>query len=82
MEDNQFKLLEKRVNTAISFIENLKTREKKLVKEREELVNKVEQLEGPQPKDVSVDEGEPLKPPADRPLRDQIVDLRSVLGYP
>jgi len=46
MEDNQFKLLEKRVNTAISFIENLKTREKKLVKEREELVEKIAQLEG------------------------------------
>jgi hypothetical protein len=41
MREDQLKLLEERINTAISFIETLKSREKKLLQEKEELETKV-----------------------------------------
>ena len=45
MKEDQLRLLETRINSAISFIENLKTRERKLLSEKDELANKAQQLE-------------------------------------
>jgi FtsZ-binding cell division protein ZapB len=45
MKEDQLRLLETRINSAISFIENLKSREKKLLSEKEELAKKAQQLE-------------------------------------
>lgn len=40
MEEEQIKLLESRINKAITFIENLKSREKKLILEKVDLNQK------------------------------------------
>jgi hypothetical protein len=45
MEEKQLKILEERINNAISFIENLKSREKTLVDEKEELERSNAELE-------------------------------------
>lgn len=41
MKEEQIKLLESRINKAITFIENLKSREKKLILEKEDLNQKI-----------------------------------------
>ena len=45
MQEEQIKLLESRINKAITFIENLKSREKKLILEKEDLNQKIFSLE-------------------------------------
>lgn len=45
MEENQLKILGERINNAISFIENLKSKEKALVEEKESLEVKTAELE-------------------------------------
>jgi len=45
MEEDQIELLEKRINKAIAFIEDLKTKKSKLNSEKNELLNKVDNLE-------------------------------------
>ena len=45
MKEDQLRLLETRINSAISFIENLKSRERKLLSEKDELAKKAQQLE-------------------------------------
>ena len=45
MKEEQIKLLESRINKAITFIENLKSREKKLILEKEDLNQKIFSLE-------------------------------------
>jgi len=45
MEENQLRILEERINNAISFIENLKSKEKALVEEKERLQLKKAELE-------------------------------------
>ncbi len=45
MEENQLKILEERINNAISFIESMKSREKALVEEKQSLETKTAELE-------------------------------------
>ncbi len=45
MEENQLRILEERINNAISFIENLKSKEKALIEEKERLEGKTSELE-------------------------------------
>jgi chromosome segregation ATPase len=45
MKEDQLKLLENRINSAVAFIENLRSKEKKLLAEKEELRNRIFQLE-------------------------------------
>ena len=45
MKEEQIKLLESRINKAITFIENLKSRERKLILEKEDLNQKIFSLE-------------------------------------
>ncbi len=45
MEEKQLKILGERINNAISFIENLKSKEKALVEEKESLEVKTAELE-------------------------------------
>jgi len=45
MEESQLKILEERINNAITFIENLKSKGKKLLEEKEEVQNRVVSLE-------------------------------------
>jgi FtsZ-binding cell division protein ZapB len=45
MKEDQLKLLENRINSAIDFIENLRTKEKKLLADQEELRNRILHLE-------------------------------------
>ena len=57
MQDDQLKLLETRINKAIAFIETLKSREKKLLQEKDELTKKVVSLEnGLEEKDNKIKE--------------------------
>jgi chromosome segregation ATPase len=45
MKEDQLRLLENRINSAVAFIENLKSKEKKLLAEKEELRRRILQLE-------------------------------------
>jgi len=57
MQDDQLKLLETRINKAIAFIETLKSREKKLLQEKDELTKKIVSLEnGLEEKDNKIKE--------------------------
>jgi len=57
MQDDQLKLLETRINKAIAFIETLKSREKKLLQEKDELAQKIVSLEnGLEEKDIKIKE--------------------------
>lgn len=76
MEEDQLKVLETRINKAIAFIERVKTREKILLKEREELKEKITSLESTvEQKDKKIEE---LKE-SQRYLKDKIESILTKL---